>query len=308
MSHQLLSWRGDMAGTEKSNFWDNPYWAPLSEPLKNVGRITAAPLREFAESVRDGWEGNAYGDQNKSRILRIFSEVTNTYGGTEFMSGVGVVLTGLGAAVAGGIGGWGAAAGLGMAVQVGATVVAAIGLGAVGAVAGPFVAAAIVGTGSFVVGCALGIVPGVVGGMVKAAKHYIKMRNAPAVAAATAAVAAAVPAQSATQAQTTNERVDKIVQEFKSLPRASYKALFEELEKLAEDPAHTPVQRVLGNVDRMSAQDRVALIEKLQQKLSSEFGAVAHKQAAAAAEDEIEVLPKIRFSRTKNSNPAAAGS
>ena len=129
-----------------------------------------------------------------------------------------------------------------------------------------------------------------------------------AVAAATAAVAAAAPAQSPTQAQTTNERVDRIVQEFKSLPRASYKALFEELEKLADDPAQTPVQRVLGNVERMNEQDRVALIEKLQQKLSSEFGTVAHKQANAAADDEIEVLPKIRLNRTKNSTPAAAGS
>jgi hypothetical protein len=298
-----------MAGTEKSNFWDNPYWAPLSEPLKNVGRITAAPLREFAEGVRKGWNGNTYDDdQSKSRVLRIFKEVTSTYGGTEFMSGIGVIVTGLAAAITGGIGGWTATAGLGVAAQVGTAAVAAIGVGAMGVVAGPFVSAAILGAGSFVVGCALGIVPGVIGGTVKAAKHYIKMKNAPAVAAASAAVAATVPTQSPAQAQTTNERVDRIVQEFKSLPRASYKALFEELEKLADDPAQTPVQRVLGNVERMNEQDRVALIEKLQQKLSSEFGTVAHKQAAAAADDEIEVLPKIRFNRTKNSTPAGAGS
>lgn len=204
-------------------FWNNPYWAPVTEPMKNVAKITYAPLGDFIDEVKRGWDKDR-DYRGGTRLGRIMSNLSDsTHAGTFFISLVGV-------------------------------------------------------------------------------KHHIQQKNAPKVAAATAAVAAVAPAQ-----PSVNERVSTIVNDFMNLPQQSREALFTELERMSGDPARYPAEKMVTAIQKMPDTERVAVIEKLQVRLSADFGTVAAKQALAAQEDKIEVYKKPIRLRNKNKTPAAAG-
>lgn len=283
-----------MSTDQPSKFWDNPYWAPLADPLKNVVRITLAPIEKFIDNVQTGWKDHRY--YGGSRLGSVISELTREFNGTELLGTGGMILGAICATGASGVGSYFALGGASTVLQWGGVAVASIAGGALGAVAGPFVLAGIVAAGAAIVGCALGIVPGVVTGTVKAVKHHIEQKNAPKVAAVAAAVAATTPA-----APTVNEKVTELVKGFMSLPQQSREALFTELERISGDPSRYPVEKMAAAIQKMPDTERVALIEKLQDNLSADFGAVAAKQAREALDDEVEVYKSpIRLkSKTK---------
>lgn len=290
-----------MAQNQASRFWDNPYWAPVTEPLKNVAHITRLPINDFIEEVQDGWRNDyRHGGSKLGRMLGNLAESGHL--GTAMMGIIGFIGAGLVGMAIGGVATHAAMAGAGAVAQWGATVVGGIAVAGVCAVAGPFVLAGVVASAAAIVGCTLGIVPGMVSGTVKAVKHHIQQKNAPQVAATTAAVAAALlhttPA--------VNEKVSAIVNDFMTLPQQSRDALFTELERLSGDPARYPAEKMVAAIQKMPDAERVAVIEKLQERLSADFGTVAAKQVMEAQGDHMEVYKKPI--RLKNKTPAATGS
>ena len=275
-----------MSGNTSNKFWDNPYWAPLADPLKNVYGIARAPVNDFIEEVSDGW--NDIYSRGGTRLGRILSNLGGSiHGGTLAMSIGGMVCGGLAGLAFGGAAGYAGMVGASAAAQWGVTAIAAVGAAGIGVAAGPFVIAAAVITAAAVAGSVVGVVPGIVGGTMKAVKHHIKMKNAPQVAAAAASVAATAPAT-----KKTNKKVSQIVEDFLTLSKSSQEALFAELEKINGDPARYPAEKISAAIQKMPDAERVALIEQLQEKLSGDFGAVAAKQALKAQEEEMEVYSK----------------
>lgn len=276
----------------KEKFWDNPYWSMVTEPLRSVGRMTVAPLGHFIESVRCVVE-DRYSYDNKPKIMRLPGELMSTDRDSTLMvmiSGAGMLC---GLVAGGGFAGtaaYMATAGVGTAVQIGATVLGAIAGVATGVYAGAAVVAGAVAIGGATVGLLYGMTAGVVTGAVKTYKHHQKMKNAPAVAAAAAAVAGATPAQKQTPA--VSETVSGIVHSFMTLPKESREALFTELERISGDPARMPAEKMATAIQRMPDAERHDLIEKLQERLSTDFGAVAKKQALEEQDDDVEVYRK----------------
>lgn len=149
-------------------FFSSPYLAPMTEPVKNVAKFTAAPLRGFGEAFRNSLEGEYTGWP-----LRFFDEATIDDDHTGLITVGGAFLTGLGGLFGGGI----------IGATAASTMAGAIAAGIGGAVAGPFVGAAVVGFGALVVGSVIGIVPGVIAGTGKMLKHIFSKKDAPETAA-----------------------------------------------------------------------------------------------------------------------------
>lgn len=297
-SKQTRLYKDKMNTDKLKKFLNNPYWAPLVHPVRNVALITVRPIEKFIENVVAGWDRHKY--YGGTRIGNVLRELTREFGGTELLGTGGFALGGLCAAGASGFGLYTAMGGASTFLQWAGVVTAGIAGGSIGAVAGPFVLAGIVAAGAAIVGCVLGIVPGVITGTVKAVKHHIQQKNAPKVAAATAAVAAVAPAQ-----PTVNEKVSAIVNDFMTLPEKSREALFKELERISGDPSRHPAEKMVTAIQNMPDAERVAVIEKLQDRLSVDFGTVAAKRARAAQEDEMEVYKSPI--RLKNKAPATTG-
>lgn len=150
-------------------FFDSPYLAPITEPAKNVMRIAAIPLRGFFTAIADSWEGEYTGWPK-----RFLDEVCRDENGPAGLIAVGGGMVG---GVAGFVGVTAmTVSGIGVA---GSLLLASAGAG-IGVVAGPFVMAAAVGAVALTVGCALGIVPGVIVGIAKTVKHIFgKKADAP---------------------------------------------------------------------------------------------------------------------------------
>jgi hypothetical protein len=156
------------------SFFDNPYYAPVTEPLKNILRIAAIPLRGFGTVLADSWEGEYTGWPK-----RFLDEVCRDENGPAGLIAVGGGMVGgaagfIGAGSLLGVSGGGGIAGTLMLASAGA---------GIGVIAGPFVMAAAVGAVALTVGCALGIVPGVIMGTVKALKHIFSKKDAPEISA-----------------------------------------------------------------------------------------------------------------------------
>lgn len=154
----------------------SPYFAPLTEPAKNVARFTMMPIRDFIDVVGNSFEGEY--TSWPSNFMRRLDYAKEHTGGIAVM---GAILTGVGGLLAGGAIGVSAAATTATAFLYGAAGVVAG--GALGVAAGPFVAAAAIGFGAFVVGSVIGIVPGVIAGTAKALKHLFSKKETPEISA-----------------------------------------------------------------------------------------------------------------------------
>jgi hypothetical protein len=148
------------------SFFSSPYLLPVTEPFKNVVRITAIPLRGFFTAIADSWEGEYTGWPK-----RFLDEVCRDENGPAGLIAVGGGMVGgvlgfmaLGAVGPAGIGG-----------IAGTLLLASAGAG-IGVVTGPFVMAAAVGAVALTVGCALGVVPGVIMGTAKMLKHVFSKK------------------------------------------------------------------------------------------------------------------------------------
>lgn len=302
-----------MAQNQTVKFWDNPYYAPLTDPLKNVAAITRLGMGNFFERLRTGWENEAglYGrGQNSSKLLSMLDALGSSPNSiTAIPSFLGAIAGGIAGAIVGGTKVYGGMAAAGTLVQWGATCIAALATGAAGVLAGPVVALGITTAVAAVVGCAIGIVPGVIGGTVKAAKHYIQQKNAPKVAAANAAANAALNvhiANGATPAD--SQRIFDIVNIFRNMRKESHPALFEELAKAGGDmPQTSAPDKIIAAIQNLPDAERVAVIESLQEKLASDFGAVAAKKANAVHEGGLEVYKSPIRLKGKNKPATTAG-
>jgi len=275
----------------KEKFWDNPYWAAVTEPMRAVGYMTVAPLGHFIEALEAAFT-DSYFDK-KPKILRLPGELVSYSRDSSLLSFGSMVAMGAGlltGGVAGGAASFAATAGAGLGLQIVAAAVGGIAAGAIGIYAGAATLAGAIALGGATVGLVYGLTAGVVTGAVKTYKHHQQMKNAPTVAAAVTAVAAATPAPQ--RAPTVGEKVSDIVHSFLTLPRESRDALFAELERLSGDPARLPAEKMAAAIQRMPDAARRDLIEKLQERLSGDFGAVAKKQALEAQDDNVEVYKK----------------
>ncbi|MDP2205488.1 MAG: hypothetical protein Q8K65_04210 [Alphaproteobacteria bacterium] len=281
------------------SFWVDPYYAPLTEPLRNVGNTVAKAVGRYTDAVEEAYDDRHYYGRDKSRISRIYSNILD-----EGLSGFGLMnLVSMigGALVAGGAAAGATATGMaasGMAAKIGMAAVAGIAAGTVGAMAAPIVLATVVAAGAVVVGAVIGVVPGVIGGTVTALKHHKTLKNPP------PAPAAAPP--SAQYAQ--NETRAQIRGDFDRLDIHNQRSMILELERVA---SLTPQEKVMGAINTLSETQRVALLEEMEQKIGTAFDAVARKKAAAAAalDEDISVQPIAVKLKRRNAAPegGAAG-
>lgn len=284
-------WR--MLKAFKQKFWDNPYWAVVTEPLRSIGRITVAPLDHFIGAAKDAFDDNNYYSNSKPKIMRFPGELASHGRDSDLMAFGSLIMMAVGMVATGGIGGflgYGMAAAGGLGAQIGAAFVAGVAGAGIGVYAGAAVFAGAIALGAAAIGTVYGLTAGVANGAIKTYKHHQMMKNAPTVAAATAAVAVAAPAQQQTPA--VNEKVSEIVNSFMTLPKESREALFTELERMSGDPARLPAEKMAAAIQRMPDAERHDLIEKLQERLSTDFGAVAKKQALEEQDDDVEVYRK----------------
>ena len=92
-----------------------------------------------------------------------------------------------------------------------------------------------------------------------------------------------------------------------TLPQQSREALFTELERISGDPARLPAEKMAHAIERMPDAELHALIEKLQERLSKDFGVVAKKQALEEQDDDVEVYRKpISLKRRNPANGQTA--
>lgn len=290
----------------KEKFWDNAYFATVTEPLRVIGRMTMASMDHFIDAAKDAFEDNHY--DKKPKIMRLPGALASTdrYSslfavGSLLMMAAGMI----GVGVVGGAAAFALAAGSGIALQAGAAFIGGVAGAGLGIYAGAATFAGAVAVGAAAIGTVYGLTAGVVNGAIKTYKHHQTMKNAPAVAVAAAAVAAATPAQQQTPA--VSQKVSEIVNAFMTLPKDSRAALFAELERISGDPARQPAEKMANAIQRMPDVERHALIEKLQERLSADFGAVAKKQALEEQDDDIEVYHKpLSLKRRNPSNSQTA--
>lgn len=284
----------------KEKFWDNPYWAAVTEPLRSIGRMTASSLDHFTAAAKDAFEDDRYSTDNKPKIMRLPGALVSINRDSSILAMGSMVMMAIGMIGTGGVAGvagFALAAGGGMALQIGAAFVAGVAGAGVGIYAGAATFAGAIALGAAAVGTVYGMTAGLVNGAIKTYKHHQTMKNAPAVAAATAAVAAVTPQQ---QTPTVTERVSEIVNSFMNLPKESRAVLFTELERMSGDPARMPAEKMAQAIERMPDAERHDLIEKLQERLSTDFGAVAKKQALEEQDDDVEVYRKPLSLKRRN--------
>ncbi len=286
----LSGWQA-MFKAFKEKFWDNPYWATVTEPLRSVGRMTAASMDHFVESAKDAFEDDSY--DKKPKLMRLPGELVSTDRDSALLSVGSIVMMAVGMIGVGAVAAaatFALAAGGGIALQIGAAFVAGVAGAGLGIYAGAATFAGAIALGAAAVGTVYGMTAGVVSGAIKTYKHHQQMKHAPTVAAATAAVAVATPQQQ--QTASVSEKVSDIVNSFMTLPKESREALFTELERISGDPARMPAEKMAHAIERMPDTERHDLIEKLQERLSKDFGIVAKKQALEEQDDDVEVYRK----------------
>lgn len=295
----------------KEKFWDNPYWAAVTEPLRIIGRITVSALDHFTESVKDAARDTPY--DKRPKIMRLPGRLVSTSRDSSMLAiGSFLMMAGgmVGGGIVGGMGGFAAAAGGGMAAQVALAAVGGVAAAALGIYAGAAAFAGTIAFGAATIGATYGLTAGLVQGAIKSYRHHQTMKNAPAVAAVTATVTAATPP--AQQAAYVTEKVSEIVDRFLSLPPESREALFTELERINGNPPRQPVEsveKVAETIQRMPAEDRQHLIEQLQEKLSGDFGAVVRKKAQKAQQELVGVYKRpinLKLKRGKSADAAAS--
>jgi hypothetical protein len=264
------------------NWWKNPYWAPVTEPLKMVASAAYAPNKGFVECIE-----YAMKDDNKDSpaLARIFSAFRNvSYGNmVTFLSST--ILAGV-AGIAGGLvaGALISYAGMGvLAIGAGAVTAAAA-----AAIATPF---AIMGVIGFA-GASLAAVCspyGMARGCFKAFKHHQQQKTQAAAIQAIPAVKNAAP--------DVQETATQLYKSLRDMPAEMQAPVLKSLsEKFARTGTGT-AQSVINAIDAMPEADRMALVRDLQTKLSTTFETVANSNAeqAITLQKSATTMPTIKL-------------
>jgi hypothetical protein len=282
------------------NFWANPYYAPLTEPLKNVDRTVEKSVSGYTEAIKEAFNDKyltSY-ERDKSRISRIYANITaddgNAFG---LMNGVAMVIGGAVAGLTAGGFTWAGMAASGIAAKIGAVAAAGIAAATVGAMATPLVLVAGIAAGAVVVGAVIGVVPGLIDGTVKAYKHHHALKNPPPPAAP--AAAAAQP----TVQQIQNETISRMVRDFAGLPLDAQSKVIEHLRQAGK--GYTAPENIIKAVEALDDNQRVAFVEALEKKLGSAFDAVAQKKAAEAGVLDEDISVQAIPTKLKRRNTAA---
>ena len=234
-------------------FWDNPYAAPLTGPVKGIMRYAYMPIRNFVEGVQYARDDDNYkwDREKKGFMTRLWDRAESS----EYVM-IGVI---------------GAVAG-----QAVAATVLCLAFAGVGAVAGPFITAGIVATAGAMVGLGIGMVPGFFKGCKQALQHHKDMKTK-------GAVVAALPPAQAQDAELA-ESLAAVMKHFNNLPKA-HRAPFVRMmnEKYEQNAPGTQSDKVLAAIDAMPEKDREIFIRGLQERLSADFGAAAQKDVVLQA-------------------------
>jgi hypothetical protein len=247
--------------------WNNPYLAPLTEPLRKIGLFATVPLRNFGECVREALEST----DDKPLMARLFSELSNNgksyaYEGTVAMLWIGMVAGGVGAAAGGffgtmALGGGYVAAGI-----------AAIAVTGTGVMMGPFLAAGVVALAGTVAGLALCPVPGFLEGCYKLSRHR-KLGTAQ------TAVTQAAP-QLKQQDESVQRKAAELFEKVQSLPTASQGPVLKAMNDKFAAAGQGDADKLLNAIAALPDADQQALVKTLRQTtLADAFDAVARQEA-----------------------------
>ena len=280
------------------DFWQNPYAAPLTEPLRNIGETIAGFVKPYTEAFEAAKDSSYYTRDTTptGRFLSSIFDVSNSF----FTVASSFVAFAAGTVVAGGVGGMAAYSGLagtGAAVQWGGAAVAGLAAGSAGFVAAPVAVVAVTAFVGAVVGAVIGGVPGVIKGTQIALKHHHDLKNPPPAPAA---------APAASPVATLKETTAIMRAEFKKLNAADKNLVLGILEDDVDQTTSLQA-RVLRNVGKMNEAQRTALAEVLDEQLADAFSAVASKKAAEAGvlDEDVTVKPIATKLRRRNAAPAA---
>jgi hypothetical protein len=267
------------------NWWNNPYWAPVTEPLRMIGRAAYAPNINFIKGVRKGLEEpDSYsGESNKPALVRIYKAWDVGCGmAPDFTAKFGGVIGG----IAGGIGAGAGLYALGCgAVTIGLGVVAGI---CMSVVATPFAVMAAMAFG----GACIGLVAspyGVAKGAIKAFNHPPLQKTQAAVVQATPALQPAAPEVQATAA--------KIYQQLCDMPAELQAPVLKSLAEKFALSGSGAAERVMKAIDAMPETERGALVRDIQAKLSTTFETVAANDAeqAITLQHDSPTMPTLRL-------------
>lgn len=287
-----------------SELWENPYAAPLIEPLNSIGRVMGTFLSSYTEAARDALNDRylSQEEKNKSRYMRFFANLFSLKNPLTLFNVAGLVLTGSFAASFGGFTAYGAMAGSGALLQTAATAAGVITAGTIGGVIlAPLALVTTVGVAGLAAGAVVGGVPGVVKGAVKAYQWHTTGKQAHLANTAMAAAPAA-PVQR-TEAQ-------EIVSRFVKLSPEKRAEVIQQLEESYVRSQKSRKKHILAQIDKLDDAHRIALVETLQSKLGDAFDVVATRRAVKAGQlsEDIAIKPiatKLRRAKSKTPDTAA---
>jgi hypothetical protein len=276
----------DKAQEKIKSWWANPYWAPLTEPLRMIGRGAYAPNKGFVAAIRHGMDdSNYYGDKlDEPKFMRAFKEMWDTDSGLAACAS-----STMGSAVAGIAGGIAAGIGISMlghgALVIGAGAVAAT---AASAVAFPFlVMGALAFAGASI--AAIASPWGIGKGVVKAIKHHQFQKTQAAVVQATPALQSAGP--------DARENATKIYSMLRDLPADVQGPVLKSLSESFAATGNGAADRIMKSIEALPDAERTALVTQIRNDLAPVFEAVATAQAqeSVTLQETATTMPALRF-------------
>ncbi|MEZ0260198.1 MAG: hypothetical protein ACAH80_04270 [Alphaproteobacteria bacterium] len=266
---------------------DHPFAAPLTETVKGIAAIAFAPVRDFGEAIARAFDDNYYSGEEAERpkMLRVYSELLDSGEFTGVTTLLGMLVGGVGAAIAGGI----------MAAGAGFSIPAIVGVCAasvgIGVAAGPFAVAAILVTGAATVGSVIGGVPGFIKGCSKVIDHFKHGK-------AQAQVSAALPPTQAQDEELTGS-LARALAAFNDLPKEQRATYVKMMNQQHMDESWHMNDKLLKAFDSMADRDKAALVKGLRDRLSAEFTELAKREAndSTVLQNEITVDGPLKLKK-----------
>ncbi|TAL37312.1 MAG: hypothetical protein EPN97_05650 [Alphaproteobacteria bacterium] len=279
------------AAAEKiKNWFNNPYWAPVTEPLKYIGSAAYTPNAPFIEEIKRGWKDSDYdSDRNKMpKLVRARAELSSSDNtGVAMTTDIGTVLGGLAAAVGAGV----ALGAAGVAWPVIAlAAIAACGAGYVATV--PLVMGALA-FGGGVLG-AVAAPFAIIKGCMKAYKHHEFSKTQGAVVQATPALKDVT--EDAQNAAT------RIFQQVRDLPAEVQGPVIKSLGDKFAASGVGAAEKFMKQIEALPDADREAVVAELRKTLAPVFEAVAEKEAndSITLQKDAMTMSPIRLKKPKN--------
>jgi hypothetical protein len=277
----------DKAKEKIKNWWANPYWAPVTEPLKYIGSAAYAPVSPFVSEIKHGWTDDSYKSRRneKPKLVRILLELAD--GNNMGVNFVGSIGTGIGCLAAAFLAGAGAAAAGAAIPLIG---LAAIAGGAVGVLATTPVVMSVLGLGGAIVG-ALATPYAVTMGGVKAFKHHQFQKTQAGLVQATPALQSAAP--------DTQEKAARIFTQLRDLPAELQAPVLKSLSESFAKTGTGAADSIMKSIEALPDADRKALVTELQKELATAFDAVATEQAqdSVVLQESASTMPALRFKK-----------